>query len=265
MDTVILGVSIALGTLPQWVSAVAAAVVVLAGAWLFFHSGRRVDLDIATTATLRDENVFLDIRLKMRPVGSYQVRPYRNSGACTVCNKQPRIQRTGEETWFAIERCSQQALATAYAAGDLHLPRFLTRGGGLVKRRARWGCPNRKMPSVEIWETTLQATDGDPAKVRLTDEALTGIITDPFAGQFAEPGETLQTSHLIPVNPAIEHLIGWRIRFSVSVPRATWFYRKPDRDSWGWTDDDFIAIPANDACSEAPPAEVVAPAPSTVE
>jgi hypothetical protein len=245
MCTVAFMWAVAWGNIPQWVSAGAAIVVVLAGAILLTH-GRRTDLDVTATAHSLPSGTVLDVRAKLRPIGSFKNRAYGPLGCtgCAAARTSPAGSRplAPSESWVTDNRCPSESSTSAYDDRDLHLLRFRKHAKGMKDRRLKWGCTNRKIPFIEIREVRLNQADSE-APPQDQDERLVRTIMNAFRGQFAEPQEALQVTHIVPVDTSDPAVMGWRVLLVHHVPMETWFLRRPSHDSWSWEDDDFVPRP----------------------
>ena len=238
-------IAVAFGNVAQFISAGAAVVIVLGGVFLLFH-GLRTDVEVTAEADqIKTNLIALDVRVKLNPVGSLRVKPYE-ARACAECNRtrfHPSSggQLSSEEPWYSRQRCPLEAAAPDYETLDWRIPTFRKRGGGMSRRRSKWGCANRRLAVVEVYEVRLEATSGDAPALGPTEE-LVCVISNALRGQYAEPHEQLQLTHMVPLR-ATDPTIGWRVLFRLETPRQLWFMRRPSKDSWGWEDDDFVARP----------------------
>jgi hypothetical protein len=109
----------------------------------------------------------------------------------------------------------------------------------MSRRRAKWGCENRRVPWVEIYEVRLETSEGSEHPPR-PKEVLCCVIMNALRDQYAEPHEHLQLTHIVPLDVSDASIIGWRVFFKLSTPKEWWFFRRPAKDCWEWEDDDFV-------------------------
>jgi len=104
------------------------------------------------------------------------------------------------------------------------------------ERRRKWGCPNRKLPTIEVREVRIEDTDGQ----RRTVEVPVSYVFNVFCSEFAEPQEQLRHTQIVPIPTPDVSVIGWRVVLDVWIPKESWPVRWPDDDSWRWQVDDFV-------------------------
>ena len=233
------------GNLPQWISAGSAFVLVVGAVVLLAH-GRRTDIGVTAEVRQLSGKNFLDICVTMSPVGSLRNRPYGVVG-CGWCNES-RIgqarhgQLPDDEMWLTLHHCPGETADPHYGAIDLRLPTPRKRGRGMTRRRVKWGCTNRKVPLVEIFEVcTNPSNEADQLQI-ITEKSIIRLM-NAFHGEYAEPHERLQFTHVVPVPASGPSVIGWRAVLTLEIPRETWFLRHPSKDSWVWKNDDFAWVP----------------------
>jgi hypothetical protein len=236
-------VAITFGNLAEWISAVAASALVVAAIVLLAH-GRRTDIDVTAEARSLRSGLVLDVRLKVHPVGSFRVKPYAATHCddCQNARHNPANAKniTSRTAWSTSARCAAEARGSN--SKDLRLPTLRKNGAGMKRRRAMWGCPNRRIPYLEIREVRAKPANGPNGLPQVTEETIIWLM-NPFRGQYAEPQETLQLTHLVPVATHDDSVIGWRVRLALNVPMETWYFQRPSDDSWDWEDDDFVPVP----------------------
>lgn len=99
--------AIDLGNLPQWISAIAASILVIGAIVLLAH-GRRTDIEVTAEARRLPAGDFLDVRVTMSPVGSLRNRPYKVVG-CVWCNENRIVPdahgQLSDDMWIALKPC----------------------------------------------------------------------------------------------------------------------------------------------------------------
>jgi hypothetical protein len=95
---------------------------------------------------------------------------------------------------------------------------------------------------IEIREIRLESSD-NPEQAPSIKETPVLFLMNAFCGQYAEPNEHLQLTHVVPVASSDPSIIGWRIGLHLAIPMEFWFLHRPSRDSWTWEDDEFIPRP----------------------
>lgn len=232
------------GTVPQWVSAVAAVLLFFAAYYLFFY-GRRTNVTVTAQGYGVEKGWLLDIVATLTPVGAFRVGPYTPL-QCNSCPTEVTSEYDG--SWIGNVRCEAETLASRYAGWDWRpWSQLRLHRKGMVKRRARWGCPNRKVPYIEVCEVSVRANAEPPDVV----ETPVLYVFNPFGSEFAESQETTRRTHVVLVPSPDEDVVGWRVILNVLVPMETWSIRRPSRDSWGWRDDDYVPRATDDVVSEA--------------
>lgn len=240
---------------PEWISAVTAVAVVVGGLWAVIRFGRRCDVEVHATAVGTDARTVLDIRASLNPVGLWRVLPYWpvQCDGCSSRLKYPSEEVVGEDremSWVASAHCPRESRAWDSGDRDVHVT-LRKKGRSMLQRRSKWGCPNHRVPRIEIFEVSLAKSGADGQST--PKERPIGVIMNALRGGFAEPNEHLQVTHVLPVDGTDEATIGWRVVLKISIPMETWSLRHPSSDAWEWTDDDFVARPglARDGVPEA--------------
>ncbi len=193
---------IALGNVPQWISALAATLILLGAALVLFR-GRRTDVEVTGQAhRVHADSFVLNLQVKINPVGSLKTAPLGPT-ACDGC-LQGRFYPDGhhalkvKETWYAKERCHLVDAAPEYKRLDWRLPTPRKRGGGMAKRRAKWGCQNRRLPYVEIHEVRLAGINADQPLER-PQETLACVAVNVLRGPVSsDPWHHLSSSGRTP-------------------------------------------------------------------
>jgi len=217
---------------------------ILFGGLLLLLRGRRTDVEVTAQAHhIQSNMIVLDIRVRMNPVSSFQTMPYE-AVPCSACaagrfDPAPDVSISKDDPWYAHQRCSLELGAPDYKSLDLRFPSPRKKGGGMSRRRNKWGCRNRRVSCVEIFEVRLEAASGE---IRPTQRLLS-VIMNALRGQYAEPQEHLQLTHFLPVPTSDPSVIGWRVVFRLSIPKEWWFVHRPSKDYWDWEDDDFLPRP----------------------
>lgn len=230
---------------PEWISAVAAVAVVVGGLWALIRFGRRCDVEVHATAVGEGARTVLDIRASLNPVGLWRVLPYWpvQCDGCSVRFGHTSEEAVGEDravSWVASADCPRDDRTWEPRERDVHVT-LRKKGGSMSHRRNKWGCPNHRVPKIEIFEVRLAESGADG--VLISKDRSIGMIMNALRGGFAEPNEHLQVTHVLPVDSTDETIIGWRVALKVSIPMELWGFRHPSSDSWEWTDDDFVARP----------------------
>lgn len=235
-------IAITYGNFAQWISAVVAVVAVLAAGVLLLH-GRRTDADLTAESLKVDGQLLLDVRVGIRPVGSLATHPYPPL-PCQVCDEirqhDPAGKMLPDEAWFTFTRCFLEDTALLYESRDIRWPTVFRHGSAMKGRRSRWGCPNRKVSTIEIRE--VRRSRNEDGKLSLEDVSVRWVV-NALRSQFSEPHERAEATHIIPIDNPDSLAIGWRVVFTVQIPMETWFFRRPNKDSWRWIVDDFVPLP----------------------
>jgi hypothetical protein len=229
------------GNFPQWISAGVAVVVLLGAATILIHSGRRTDFEVQASAVeAADGQSLLDVRLKLKPVGAWRVMPYWPVEC--ECTENMTLEPGSElktEAWTQPEPCAKAIHWDRLKTRDPRLPTLRKKGGGMTRRRNKWGCPNRRVPRIDVYE--IRSDSKNPGSHFLREQQRhVATIMNPIRGQFAEPHEQLNVTHTVPVDRSDDGVLGWRIVASIWVPMESWFLRPTWSDSWLWEDDDFV-------------------------
>lgn len=132
----------------------------------------------------------------------------------------------------------------------MRLPPPRKQSGGMFRRRMKWGCPNRKVPTVEVFEVRAKPSN-EVGQLPMIAEKPIMWLMNAFHGEYAEPRERLQFTHVVPVPPPDPGVIGWRAVLTLDIPKETWFFRHPSKDSWGWKNDDFVPLPLKEPSAAA--------------
>lgn len=212
----------------------------LFGAIALLLRGRRTNVDVTATLHSDGQTSMLDVRAKMNPVASFSNSPYEPL-PCEGCATHRR-NKNPSDSWFISSECPRQSFADRFTRRDIRMPTFRKRGGGMRRRRSKWGCPNRKVASLEVRKVVHRPKSGN---LEGFSEETCGWILHAFRGHFAEPQENLQVTHLIPVDASDPSVLGWKVILRVRVPKETWFLSRPSADSWGWDDDEFVSNSLN--------------------
>jgi hypothetical protein len=223
------------GNVAQWVSAGVAVVVVLAAIKLLMH-GRRTNISVDAEPFEVGGTHVLDVSITLSPVGSFRVTPYW-AAPCVACP----VEIPNEmfyESWTTSKRCGAENRATDFSERDFHVfAKFRRKRKGMTNRRRKWGCTNRKVPTIEVREVRI--ADAESGERSVTDRAVRYVF-NAFDSEFSEPQERLERTHAIVIPPPEQDVIGWRVQLQVCIPREWWSFKRPNDDSWSWTVDSFV-------------------------
>ena len=221
------------GNVPQWISAVSAVVIVGAAFKLLLH-GRRTNIGVAAEPRNVNGIWILDVAVTLTPVGSFRVTPFWPV-KCVDCPVP--ITDASAESWAASTRCDADK-TPGYATDDYHpFSKFHRRRRGMADRRGKWGCPNRKVPTIEVREVRVEKADDGETR---TTEVPVIYVFNAFHSEFAEPQEQLHHTHAVLIPKPDFTMIGWRVILDVWIPKESWSVRRPESDSWRWQVDDFV-------------------------
>jgi hypothetical protein len=237
-DSHVVAAAIQWGNFPQWVSAVASFLLLLGAAWLLLHSGRRLNLQVRATALeAPGGRTVLDVRTVVTPVGSWRVEPFQPVPC--ECTSQLHLEPEHElryHSWEMAGRCKKAIPWDQLEPKHLRFPTIFKDGEAMKARRRKWGCLNRRVPRLEVYEVLAEYEAGTFKR----SERLVAFVLNPLEGVFAEPRETVTGTSVVPVQSPADAVIGWRVVARLWVAKEWWFFQPPFEDSWEWSDHDFV-------------------------